>query len=318
MNLKNTLIAFFLIIGATVIALLAVYWILEAMGINVERQLWLTRNQLFGPEKVGIWQTDPLFGWSHKPNSTGLHRKPSDFDVYYHIDPFGHRITSAGYHLPKILLLGGSFTFGHGVKDDEAYPARLQQHWPDYKIINASVNGWGSTQALLKLEQQLEQHSDIRLVIYAFMTHHLQRNYLRKSWLKQMMKNRQRHNPYFKLEQGKLVFQGLADYEQDGLPAGIELDRMEFIMTLKLLEKIKQLCQAHSIPILFIYLPDGSQNNLQVHFVKIFDQAVDLRTIVNYSQNRFVYDYHLTATGHRLIAEALQAILKKKRLIPHE
>jgi lysophospholipase L1-like esterase len=315
MKLKNTLIAFSLIIGSTVISLLAIYWILEFMGINVDRQLWLTRTQLFGPEKVGIWQADPLFGWSHIPNSTGRHRKPTDFDVFYHIDSFGHRITSASDELPKILLLGGSFTFGHGVKDNEAYPARLQQHWPTYKIINAAVNGWGTSQALLKLTQQLKQEPTIRLVIYGFMTHHLQRNYLRQSWLKQMMKNRQRRNPYFKLEKGELVFQGLADYEKDGQPASIELDRMELMMTHKLLERIKQICDAQSIPILFVYLPDGTQNHLYTDLAAIFDHAVDLRPIVNYSENRFVYDYHLNATGHRLIAQALQTFLEEKHLV---
>jgi hypothetical protein len=310
---KNKAVGLLLVVISTLLTLLIAYWVLESAGINIERQLWLLRNQIFGLEKVGIWQDDPIFGWTNKPNGRGRHRKLPDFDVEYHTDKSKHRITSASDRLPKILFLGGSFTFGHGVKDNESYPAALQQKWLHYKIINAAVNGWGTTQALLKLEEQLKLNNDIRLVVYGFITHHLQRNFLRKSWLEQLMVKRKRRNPYFKLLNGELVFQGLADNKQHGMPDGAELDAMELILTLKMLERMQNLCQARHISMLFLYLPDGSYNGLQADFTKIFAQDFffDIRPVVEYSKIRFVYDYHPTAEGHRLIAEAIQPVLEK-------
>jgi lysophospholipase L1-like esterase len=290
-----------------------VYWILGFVGIDLERQIWLLQRQLFGPAKVGIWQDNPIFGWTNKPNAVGRHRKPPDFDVQYHTDKYKHRITVTSYQLPKLLFLGGSFTFGHGVEDDEPYPAVLQKRWPQYKIINGAVNAWGTTQALLKLKEQLKRHDDIRLVVYGFITHHLYRNFLRKSWLKQIAVNRNRRNPYFNLVNGQLVFQGLADYKRDGMLDGIEVAAMEITMTLKMLEKMKNLCQRSAISLLLLYLPDGSSNKLPQHFMKIFepDFYLDLRQVVNYSKNKFVYDYHPTAKGHRLIADGIQPVLEK-------
>ncbi len=311
--LKKIFMNSFLVIFFSSLTLLASYWALEFSGISVERQWWLTKKQLFGPESVGIWQGDSRLGWKHLKNSTGQHYKPTDFNVTYHIDEYEHRLTAAHYQLPKIVFLGGSFTFGHGVEDNENYPALLQAKLPNYKIINAAVNGWGTTQALLKLETLLTQFDDIQLVVYGFISHHLRRNYLRKSWLSQIMQNRKRHNPYFELVDNQLVFQGLAskdNYIEDSAP---ELDVLEAKMTLRMIERMQTLCLSRNIPLLLIHLPDESRNTLPTNFRQIVghEQAIDLRETLDYRQMHYQYDYHPTPQGHQQIANALLAPLKK-------
>ncbi len=163
--------------------------LLQLLGVNVARQLWYLASGLFGPTRIGIWQPDAQFGWVHIPNSTGRHYKPLVYDVTYRIDAEGHRVTSGSYSLPKVLILGDSFTFGQGVEDSSPYPEVLQGSFPDYKIINGGVSAWGTVQAYLELRQQLASHDDVRAVVYAFIDADLERNYLRRTWLEHISKS---------------------------------------------------------------------------------------------------------------------------------
>ena len=199
--------------------------VLQAAGVNVTWQLWYVANKVLGPTKVGIWQEDPTFGWVHILNSQGRHRKPLAYDVTYTIDAYGHRATNGSYNLPKVLILGDSMTFGQGVEDDEAYPAVLQERLPGYKVINGGVSAWSTTQSLLELQQLLDKHDDIKLVVYAIINADLDRNYLRRSWLEHIQKSRGLQVPYYDIVEGQLVFRGLADPQRDGLDDSKELAR---------------------------------------------------------------------------------------------
>ncbi|MEZ4767098.1 MAG: hypothetical protein R2844_01565 [Caldilineales bacterium] len=176
-NLQNFALAAIATVAAVVVAVL----LLQVAGVNVARQLWYLANSVLGPTRVGIWQEDATFGWTHVPNSVGRHTKPLTYDVTYTIDDHGHRVTDGSYDLPKVLVLGDSITFGQGVEDDEPYPAILQEMLPGYKVINGGVSAWGTTQSLLQLEQLLQEHDDISLVVYSIIDDDVNRNYLR--WL---------------------------------------------------------------------------------------------------------------------------------------
>ena len=178
------------------------YAALLALGVDVSRQLWLAREALLGPESVGIWRDDERLGWAHVAGSQGRQRVVPDFDVTYHIDGEGHRQTPGAPtgEASAVLFLGGSFTFGHGVEDDQAYAARLQAALPEVRVLNAAVNAWGTAHALLKLEQELKQREDIQAVVYGFISHHTKRNYRRKVWLENLMRSRGRRAPMFAVE----------------------------------------------------------------------------------------------------------------------
>lgn len=56
----------------------------------------------------------------------------------------------------RIVAVGDSITFGHGVNDDETYPHLLAQHLgPGYEVINAGVPGEDSDQALMDLTERV-------------------------------------------------------------------------------------------------------------------------------------------------------------------
>src|SRR6185436_19517966 len=51
----------------------------------------------------------------------------------------------------RVLALGDSFTYGHGVQDDEAYPAVLERELrgsvPGVRVLNAGVPGYSTDQS---------------------------------------------------------------------------------------------------------------------------------------------------------------------------
>lgn len=305
-----------LFLAVTVLLGAAGLVLLDRAGFEVRRKIWLAKQKIFGIEEIGIWRNDERLGWVHIPSSSGRQRVVPDFDVRYHIDARGHRRTPGAPRgeRPSVLFLGGSFTFGHGVEDHEVFPALLQQRWPERRVLNAGVSAYGTAQALLVLRDALDSDGSIELVVYGFVTHHLKRNAPGRDWLDTLEYFGGRRNPHFVLEGGRLEFRGLADPERDGLPAGPELTQMEYDTTLELLREMSRLCRERGIPLVAVYLPDGTR---AADFPLLVagvggDSSVDLRDTVDYASFRFPHDSHLNAAGHRAISLALAPELQRR------
>jgi len=94
----------------------------------------------------------------------------SDPDLIYKLNPMNPE-TPGSFRLkapgPKsrgrlrIVCLGGSTTFGHGVRPTEAWPAVLEailrQKGIPAEVINAGVPGYGSRQILLRYRREIAQ-----------------------------------------------------------------------------------------------------------------------------------------------------------------
>jgi len=289
-------------------------WALEAVGVDVRRRLWLARNQLFGQEAVGIWRADDRLGWRHIAGASGRQSSVPDYDVLYRIDAQGHRSISGGpaAHAPSVLFLGGSFTFGHGVEDDETYPAVLQRAWPALRVVNAATNAWGTAHALLALADELAASDDIALVVYGFITDHLRRNHRSAWWLKQLDETRERRNPFFEIDGDALVFRGLADPIRDALPDDRDQRVREVRMTERLLVEMARLCAARGIRLVVVQLPDATGGRAVDVLERSVgrDAVIDLASRLRYQDLRFKHDIHPTPAGHRAVAEALQPRLE--------
>lgn len=91
-------------------------------------------------------EDDPDLGWRMKR----LFSRPGITH-----DRLGFRARAEGAEVTKggarrrLLVLGDSFTYGLGVRDEETYAFRLQAIFPEHEVINAGVNGYGIDQALL-------------------------------------------------------------------------------------------------------------------------------------------------------------------------
>lgn len=76
----------------------------------------------------------------------------------------------------EALLLGCSYTFGMGVKDEETFGWLLNQKQQHFYFTNGGVIGYSTYQCLKRLEKFFRQGARPRLVIYAFINDHLMRN----------------------------------------------------------------------------------------------------------------------------------------------
>jgi hypothetical protein len=118
-------------------------------------------------QRIGIWKHDAVYGFSHIPSARGVHGTV-DFKVSYTIGPEQERYVPAPPQpRGRVVFLGDSMTFGHGVNDDEPYPYLLSRHWTDLRIVNKAVMGWGTAHAYLALSEELSSASQVplRLVV---------------------------------------------------------------------------------------------------------------------------------------------------------
>lgn len=111
----------------------------------------------------------PQLGWVLQPGARAR-QTSAEFDVSIAINGAGMREHSdyspqAAPGMRRVLSLGDSFTFGHGVAQASAYPELLEVWLEDTEVINLAVTGYGTDQQLLLLRQRgLSYHPDVILV----------------------------------------------------------------------------------------------------------------------------------------------------------
>lgn len=70
----------------------------------------------------------------------------------------------------KILAIGDSFTYGHGVNDDETYPVLLEEllknNGIQVKVDNAGVPGYGPDQEYAYIQELLHHASDYDVILW--------------------------------------------------------------------------------------------------------------------------------------------------------
>ena len=86
------------------------------------------------------------------------------YDVKYVIDKSGFRKTKTNFNSTKnINFYGCSFTFGEGLNQSETLPYYFSELFPDYKINNFGVHGWGVNQAVNIIDEQSDSEINILL-----------------------------------------------------------------------------------------------------------------------------------------------------------
>ncbi len=137
--------------------------------------------KIAGGEYVGWAKPDPALGWRNNP---GVHPADEGPHEVMTILPDGSRLSGAPGAGATVLIVGCSYAEGYGVRDDEAFAARLQQQFPQLRMRNFAVPGYGTYQSLLTLRDLIERQG-VRpaLVIYGFLPFHAERNVLTYSML---------------------------------------------------------------------------------------------------------------------------------------
>lgn len=112
----------------------------------------------------------PFLGWDLVPGAVDRHKK-AEFDVAIRISEQGLRSDRLYDETPapgvrRAVVLGDSFTFGHGVEVEEGWVARVEAGHgagpdqaggaPETEMVNLAVTGYGVDQMVLRLEERSE------------------------------------------------------------------------------------------------------------------------------------------------------------------
>jgi len=184
-----------LVLGAIVVTLGALEF-----GVRLVTNAWTTSlpNFVLESRKVQAarnesrYVEDPTLGYVPRPNSSVKG---------FGIDAEGFRRSAA---MPErgatpeggvILAVGDSFTFGEEVKDDETWPAYLQQLL-GRRVLNAGVSGYGFDQIVLRAEKLVPDLHPSKIVV-GFIADDIVRTEMRRRWSAE--------KPYFDIQHGALV-----------------------------------------------------------------------------------------------------------------
>lgn len=124
-----------------------------------------------GPDPIGnpFWRHDPELGWSHIAGAEGTFSRP-EFTHHVRINGAGWRDRERALDKPsglfRIVVLGDSYTWGHGVEDEEIFTRLLEGRLPGVEVLNLGLSASATDQQLLILRKHgLAYHPDLVLVM---------------------------------------------------------------------------------------------------------------------------------------------------------
>lgn len=119
---------------------------------------------------------DPTLGWSYKPHIS----THGDYEALYTFNREGYRSNSlestTDFSKPRILIIGDSFLFGHGLEFGETFGSKLAKALQNrYEVINFAVQAYGTDQMYLLLTKIFDIYQP-QAVIMDFEQEHRARN----------------------------------------------------------------------------------------------------------------------------------------------
>lgn len=168
------------------------------------------------PEKLRLpWiACDPVIGWVNKPDFVGRQVKSNQFNVAITIDAFGARRGSPAPASPasRLLVVGDSFTFGHGVNDGETFSAQLEKLLGTVDVMNAGCVGTGHDQQYLLAMDWLKPDNGKPKpdrIVWGFSSADIPRNTVAFRRLVDPQTGLDYGKPRFVIQNGKLVLTGV-------------------------------------------------------------------------------------------------------------
>ncbi len=287
-----------------------------------------------------VTQLDSEIGWRNLPGSKVYNPEITNgHEVRITIQPDGARQNDSipppntTDDQPTILFVGGSWTFGLGVSDNETYINLLQEWHPDHTLLNHGVIGYGTAQSYMKLQELLSTlKTTPRLVVYGFIQHHDKRNAGDREWFEGLAKAGQQGAdvtlPYCSIKDGKLKWHTLTNNSKAGL-----LDKSILASAVKEKAELtpEEQMQAeevtHQLTVNMGRLCKEHRTGLLVHFMSLdqdrferFDEVLAKEQISSFPNSIKINDqefeslwdpYHPSAQAHSLYATNLDHFLEQ-------
>jgi len=159
-----------------------------------------------------LHEPDAQLGWKNKTGAFVWRGRASLPPIHLTFWPGGRRATGPEptARAAVALLLGGSYMQGWAVSDSDTLGWRLQLAFPDVEFANFGTAGYGTTQSLLVLENELASRARAPvLAIYGVLGEHLLRNVAHPVWLRGLASSASADGfeprvPFATFSQGKL------------------------------------------------------------------------------------------------------------------
>ena len=281
----------------------------------------------FVKPSLGLYELDDLLGWRLQRGVTARH-SAYEFRVVYHTDESGCRATPSSATDARLAVLGCSWTFGHGVDDDQTFASLLSA--AGFPCRNGGVPAYGPAHALLLLRRRgwLDWAADAGAVLlYCWCPDQLLRAWRRDSWIRinSWVNPGGRTHPVFDLEHGELVHGGLIGLEGAAVEATDSLrliERMEWRVTIELCKAMRSAAAARDIPFFIVLPPVRDEDESAIVARMSAELAIagvphfDLDRKYDDGRRRgrdmfFTSDSHPTPAWHRQVADGLAAKLAK-------
>ncbi len=247
--------------------------------------------------KPNIYAPDERYGYRLRPSARDVARS-FDFEVVYAIDDQGYRVTpTPPSRKGTVVIVGCSYTFGDGVEDDATYPYLLgSKYWPDFKVINAAVSGWGPAQVYLRIEEILAKEPEPRLIVYAMIPDHQHRSHFRLP----VTEGVQRRLEYVD-DRFVLIDRKVKTSEPDA--GWVE---KEIQWNISLILGMARLCREKGVMMAIVLLQDFGRYHPDLIYA-LGKSAIPVLDLTRLTYERFTHDSHPNPADHRRIAQALHS-----------
>mgnify|MGYP006136932433 FL=1 len=325
----------FLILSIVFLSALLLEIILRLTG----HKPWKT----FGNKQQSIYHYDLHLGWKSKmgkyliPSSENLNKTN-----ILTIEKSGNRTTGIvdKKNKKKIIFIGGSFTQGAGVSDNETYSYKIQKKKSNSKVYNFGQSGYGGIQSLLLLEKQIKKIKHPDIIVYGFIEHHLQRNVARSEWMEILLKASNQSSklkpslPYGIIDKNNnLKIMPLTSYltlplrEHSALVTILEKIYMkqttrhrkkhQFSVFKETIIKMNKIAQINKSKFFFVNL-DLNNKKSDKNFRKISNDTkipyLDCR-VPDFNKYKLIQEWHPNALGHTHYNNCIADFIEKNSLL---
>ena len=294
------------------------------------------RNTQVKPEG-GFFELDEKLGYVMKPGRYTLTLNESLSFTAQH-DNAGYRMAGdPGLRqlirtVPEIWVMGGSFTYGWGVKDREAFPSLMQDDLLRFHVRNFGVGGYGTLQNLYQLQNTLEEGIVPKYVILAYASFHDQRNTCNRYWMKAIAPQSVLEGlsfPWARLDEANTLNYGMAPVEYSPYPGmgasafihALEQSRCEAEerqlkspeVSYQLIKETEQLCAESGITFLLAGIePDEATQKMLERCKNEGMKTIDISVDRNESgMSLMPADPHPSPAAHRIYADKLVEWINK-------
>ena len=328
---------------AVVISLLTTEILLRIFGIGPWKNVFIN-DSVNGKQ---IYTSDSTLGWRAKEGNFLFYpanAKNKQFHISIKKD--GQRKTGKNNESidGEILVIGGSFSLGWGVNDEDTFSSKLQKKYNNFKVYNFGQAGYGSVQSLLLLEEKIPKMKSPKLAIYGFIEHHEYRNTARGQWLRTLAKYSRLgtvKTPYALIEKNnKLIIHPPIGYinlplressalitlfekaymkniSTKGFPRDSQRKKQQKLVTEEIILQMKEISNKFGADFVLVIL-DWS-NNLTIDQYEIFFRENKIKfvncKIPLVDEMVLLDDYHPSEKAHTYYKDCLVDYIKKQKLI---